>query len=89
MKTIKTNLEINLKFLDGLGDGWVTVIMILQGNGNLKRMNLIELYGELKAQESTVMQQHQKIGGPLALAVQISLGFNPNEQYPSIEYYKE
>lgn len=31
------------------------------------------------------MQQHQKTGGPLALDIQITLAFNPNERYPSKE----
>lgn len=47
-----------MKFLDGLHDRWVTVKMIFPGNKNIKKMNLIELDGELQAQESIVVQQH-------------------------------
>ncbi|TLX66335.1 hypothetical protein E9993_23445, partial [Labilibacter sediminis] len=64
----KTKLELNIGFLNGLDDRWITIRMILQGNGNLKRMSLQELFGELIAQESTVEQQYQKMyGGNLAL----------------------
>lgn len=33
---IENNLDIDLKFLYCVGDGWVTIKMMLQGNENLK-----------------------------------------------------
>ena len=63
----KSNLEINLKFINSLGEAWITVQMIIQGSENLRKMSLYELFNDLKAQESTVLSNSVRSGGPLAL----------------------
>lgn len=71
--TIKTNLETNLKFLDGLGDGWMMVKTILQANDNLKKINLIQRCGELRIQIALLLHNNKRLGGPLTL-----IPSNPN-----------
>ena len=34
---VKSNLEINLKLINSLGEAWITVQMIIQGSENLKK----------------------------------------------------
>ena len=64
---VKSNLEINLKFINSLGEAWITVQMIIQGSGKLSKMSLYELFNDLQAQESTVLSNSVRSGGPLAL----------------------
>ena len=63
----KSNHEINLRFLNGLGSEWTTAKMIIQSGNQIWNLSLYQVYGELQAQESTVIQQCHDIGGPLAL----------------------
>ncbi|KAL4570004.1 hypothetical protein LXL04_025653 [Taraxacum kok-saghyz] len=63
----KTKLDSNLQFIDGLGDAWVFVKMIIQGSGTLSNMTIYEMYDNLQTQESTVLSNVTKNGGPLAL----------------------
>ena len=63
----KTKLDSNLQFIDGLGDTWVFVKMIIQGSGTLSNMTIYEMYENLQTQESTVLSNITKNGGPLAL----------------------
>ena len=64
---VKSHLEINLKFINSLGEAWITVQMIIQGSGKLSKMSLYELFNDLQAQESTVLTNSSRGGGPLAL----------------------
>ena len=41
--------------------------MIIQSSGNLRKLSLYDLFNDLKAQESTVLSNSVKSGGPLAL----------------------
>ena len=41
--------------------------MIIQGSGNLRKMSLYDLFNDLRYQESTVLSNATKNGGPLAL----------------------
>ena len=63
----KSNLEINLKFINSLGEAWITMQMIIQGSGNLRKMSLYELFNDLQAQESTILSNSVRSGGPLSL----------------------
>ena len=63
----KTKLDSNLQFIDGLGDTWIFVKMIIQGSGTLSNMTIYEMYENLQTQESTVLSNITKNGGPLAL----------------------
>ena len=63
----KSNLEINLKFINSLGEAWITVQMNIQGSGNLRKTSLYELFNDVQAQESTVLSNSVRSGGPLAL----------------------
>ncbi|KAI3505851.1 hypothetical protein L1887_28154 [Cichorium endivia] len=64
----RTNQEINLRFLEGLGKDWVLVKMILQDSGKLKTFNMYRLYNNLIGQERDLKGSQQlQLGGPLAL----------------------
>ena len=41
--------------------------MIIQGAGKLSKMSLYELFNDLQAQESTVVSNSVRSGGPIAL----------------------
>ena len=41
--------------------------MIIQGSGNLRKMSLYELFNDLQAQESTVLSNSARSGGPIEL----------------------
>ncbi|KAL4568216.1 hypothetical protein LXL04_023823 [Taraxacum kok-saghyz] len=60
----KSNLEVNLKFINGLGEAWITVQIIIQGSGNLRKMSLYDLFNDLQAQESTILSIATKNGVP-------------------------
>ncbi|KAL4590819.1 hypothetical protein LXL04_003762 [Taraxacum kok-saghyz] len=64
---VKSNLEINIKFINSLGETWITVQMIIQCSGKLIKMSLYELFNDLQAQDSTVLSNSVRSGGPLAL----------------------
>ena len=64
---MKSHLGINLKFINSLGEAWITVQMVIQGSGKLSKMTLYELFNDLQAQESTVLTNSSRGGGPLAL----------------------
>lgn len=68
--TIRNNHETNLQFLNGLGRHWTTAKMIVQGDRKIHSLSLYKLYGELQAQESTVLNDCSDFGGPLALVAQ-------------------
>ena len=44
--------------------------MIVQGDRKIHSLSLYKLYGELQAQESTVLKDCSDFGGPLALVAQ-------------------
>ena len=66
-RDVKSNIKINLKFINSLGEAWITVQMIIQGSGKLSKLTLYELFNDLQAQESTVLSNSVRSGGPLAL----------------------
>ncbi|KAI3505837.1 hypothetical protein L1887_28124 [Cichorium endivia] len=64
----RTNQEINLRFLEGLGKDWVLVKTILQDSGKLKTFNMYRLYNNLIGQERDIKGNRKlQLGGPLAL----------------------
>ncbi|KAI3503807.1 hypothetical protein L1887_32258 [Cichorium endivia] len=74
----RTNQEINLRFLEGLGKDWVLVKMILQDSGKLKTFNMYQLYNNLIGQEHDIKGNQQlQLGGPLALIAE--------HNYPTID----
>ena len=67
----KFNLEVNLKFINGLGDAWKMVQMIIQGCGNLRKMSLYDLFNDLQVEEPTVLANTAKHGGPLPFSLRV------------------
>ncbi|KAI3496616.1 hypothetical protein L1887_38985 [Cichorium endivia] len=64
----RSNQEINLQLLEGLGKDWMLVKMILQDSGKLKTYNMYRLYNNLVGQEHDIKgtQKQLQLGGPLA-----------------------
>ena len=56
--------------------------MIVQGDRKIHTFSLFKLYGELQAQESTVLKDCADLGGPVALMAQTPQFKAP--QYPYI-----
>ena len=70
-----------MQFLNGLGRHWSTAKMIVQGDRKIQTLSLLRLYGELQAQESTVLKDCANLGGPLALMAQTPQVNTPQYSY--------
>ncbi|KAI3691358.1 hypothetical protein L2E82_49702 [Cichorium intybus] len=70
----RSNQEINLRFLEGLGRDWMLIKMILQDSGKLKR------------QEHDVKGNHQQLEGPLALVAEHNLPMLGNSPQQLVQY---
>ncbi|KAI3510736.1 hypothetical protein L1887_17869 [Cichorium endivia] len=55
----RSNQEINLRFLEGLGKDWMLVKMILQDSGKLKTYNMYRLYNNHVGQTHDIKGTHQ------------------------------
>ena len=56
--------------------------MIVQGYRKIHTLSLFKLYGELEAQESTMLKDCADLGGPLALITQPPNAKTPQYSYP-------
>ncbi|KAI3518385.1 hypothetical protein L1887_07060 [Cichorium endivia] len=83
----RTNQEINLRFLEGLGKDWVLVKMILQDSGKLKTFNMYRLYNNLIGQERDIKGNQQlQLGGPLALVAEHNHQMRDNTPQQLVQY---
>ncbi|KAI3510685.1 hypothetical protein L1887_17817 [Cichorium endivia] len=86
----RTNQEINLRFLEGLGKDWVLVKMILQDSGKLKTFNMYRLYNNLIGQEHDIKgnQQQLQLGGPLPLVAEHNYPTMGNTPQQLVQYHQ-
>ncbi|KAI3496687.1 hypothetical protein L1887_39058 [Cichorium endivia] len=83
----RTNQEIKLRFLEGLGQDWVLVKMILQDSGKLKTFNMYRLYNNLIGQERDIKGNQQlQLGGPLALVAEHNHQMRDNTPQQLVQY---
>ncbi|KAI3723557.1 hypothetical protein L2E82_35214 [Cichorium intybus] len=83
----RTNQETNLGFLEGLGQDWVLVKMILQDFGKLKTFNMYRLYNNLIGQERDIKGNQQlQLGGPLALVAEHNHQMRDNTPQQLVQY---
>ncbi|KAI3708761.1 hypothetical protein L2E82_38185 [Cichorium intybus] len=84
----RSNQEINLRFLEGLGKDWMLVKMLLQDSGKLKTYNMYRLYNNLVGQKHDIKgtQQQLQLGGPLALVAEHNYPTMGNTPQQLVQY---